>query len=60
MVGLYGGLMSLSLPKMIHGIRTIKGVLTGTLQQLSELLELAATQKVRKKVNRLEHINLRA
>ena len=47
LVGLYGGQMSLSLPKMVHGIRTVQGVLTGTLEQFKELVQLAATEKVR-------------
>ena len=47
MVGLYGGQMALSLPKMIHGMRSITGVLTGTLTQFKELVELTATGKVR-------------
>uniref|UniRef100_H2YJ09 Alcohol dehydrogenase-like C-terminal domain-containing protein n=1 Tax=Ciona savignyi TaxID=51511 RepID=H2YJ09_CIOSA len=42
MVGLYGGAASFSLPQFVHGLRQVRGVLTGKINQLRELVDLAA------------------
>ncbi|CAK8696742.1 unnamed protein product [Clavelina lepadiformis] len=40
MVGLFGGAFKLPLPQMVHGARTLQGVLTGVLPDLRELVQL--------------------
>ena len=48
-MGLYGGAASFPLIEFVHGVRTVQGSLTGSLQQLVELLELCAKHEVRLK-----------
>jgi len=45
-VGLYGGAASFPLIEFVHGVRTVQGSLTGSLQQLVELLELCAKHEI--------------
>lgn len=46
MVGLYGGAASFPLIDFVHGLRTVQGSLTGSLQQLEDLLELAGRKSL--------------
>ena len=47
MVGLYGGAASFPIIDFVHGLRTVEGSLTGSLEQLRNLIELASKKSVR-------------
>jgi len=44
MVGLYGGAASFPIIDFVHGLRTVQGSLTGSLEQLRDLIELASVK----------------
>ena len=46
MVGLYGGAASFPIIDFVHGLRTVQGSLTGSLEQLRDLIELASVKLV--------------
>ena len=46
MVGLYGGAASFPIIDFVHGLRTVQGSLTGSLEQLRNLIELASVKLV--------------